>query len=410
MALEMPPYWDDPPPAGEGDYGVDTGPVPQPTGTLKATTQDQKAPKSPRAVRWLTPAECSESDARGYIIKGLIAPHDLMLIFGGPGLGKSCIAPRLAYAIAQGGEVFGRRVKQGRVLYVAAEDGHGMRARITALMTELGDTDALLMAEGLGGFMEVDDTAETALRAKVAEMRPSVVIIDTIAAGFAGLKENDSGAEGMGRVVDFARGLIADFAVAVILIHHVPKGDPSTPRGHGLLHGDADVALALSRDDAGLIRANFTKNRNGPSDGVLAFTIRAVTLGTDDDGDPITAPVCDPADGAATSGKKLSQTERNALRCLYDLIAAEGTPLPVGSGFPSAPIQGAKMDRWQAEYLAHHLSGAKDDTNRKRGFRDVRGRLRDKGMIAIGDGWVWPIHTDQSQPGGNEGGGTRNTL
>ena len=352
------------------------------------------SPPGSRPVEWLTPAECAALPGRGYIVKGLIAPGDLVLIFGGPGLGKSCIAPRLAYAVALGEDVFGRRVRQGRVLYIAAEDGHGMRARLAALMAEMGDAPDLLLAAGLSDFMDPDGPATGTLTAKVAEVRPSVVFIDTVAAAFPGLRENEAGAGGMGRVVDFARSLIADFGVAVILLHHVAKGEATTPRGQGMLHGDADVALALSRDEGGLIRAAFTKNRNGPSNGALAFSIRPVVLGTDEDGDPITAPVCDPADGAATPGKKLSTSERNALRCLHDLIAAEPASLPVGSGFPSATLQGAKMDRWQAECLARHLSGAKDDEGRKRVFRDVRNKLRDKATIAMRDEWVWPIHAD----------------
>lgn len=365
--------------------------------TAEAILAGTKPAKAPQVVDWLTPAECAALPSRGYIIKGLIAPGDLALIFGGPGLGKSCIAPRLAYAIAQGEPVFGRRVRHGRVLYIAAEDGHGMRARVTALMSEMGDAPDLLLAVGLSDFMEPKGAAELALAAKVAEVVPAVVFIDTVAAGFPGLRENEAGAEGMGRVVDFARGLIRAASkdnrpLAVVLIHHVPKGDASTPRGHGLLHGDADVALALSRDDAGLIRANFTKNRNGPSDGVLAFTIRAVTLGIDDDGDPITAPICEPADDAAPVGPRLSMTERNARGILYDLVAAEGVPLPTGSGFPSDTHRGVKMDRWQTEFLARHLSSAKDDEGRKRGFRDVRSKLRDRRCIAMRDEWVWPIH------------------
>ena len=153
--------------------------------------------------------------------------------------------------------------------------------------------------------------------------------------------------------------------------------------------------MALSRDDAGLIRASFTKNRNGPSDGVLAFTIRAVTLGTDDDGDAITAPVCDPADGAAPTGPRLSMAERTARGILYDLIAGEGVPLPTGSGFPSDALRGVKMDRWQAECLARHLSSAKDDEGRKRGFREARGKLREKRLIGLREEWVWPIHQSE---------------
>lgn len=361
-----------------------------------AILAEAKPAQAPRVVNWLTPAECAALPSRGYIIKGLIAPGDLALIFGGPGLGKSCIAPRLAYAIAQGEPVFGRRVRPGRVLYIAAEDGHGMRARVAALMLEMGNAPDLLLAAGLAGFMEPDGAAELALAAKVAEVKPAVVFLDTVAAAFSGLRENEAGADGMGRVVDFARGLIRTASndngpLAVVLIHHVPKGDASTPRGHGLLHGDADVALALSRDDAGLIRANFTKNRNGPSDGVLAFTIRAVTLGIDDDGDPITAPICEPADDAGPVGPRTSPQARLALTCLWDLLAAEGAPLPARDGFPSAPLKGVQEARWRAECDARRLSTAEDAEARSRVFRRIYQTLRTRGQIAARDGWVWPI-------------------
>lgn len=356
----------------------------------------QDAPiRLPRAVKWLTPAECATSEPRGYIIKGLIAPGDLALIFGGPGLGKSCISPRLAFAVAHGEPVFGRRVKAGRVIYVAAEDGHGMRARVAALMSELGDAPDLLLSTGLSGFMEPGGAAEIALAEKVADFRPAVVFIDTVAAAFPGLRENDAGAEGMGRVVDFARGLIADFGVAVVLVHHVPKGDASTPRGHGLLHGDADVALALARDDAGVIRASFTKNRNGPSDGVLAFTIRAVPLGIDDDGDPITAPICDPADNAGPVGPKLRPQARAALGVLWDLVTSHGEPLPTAGGFPTTPLRGVLIDRWRAECNTRHLSTSDDAEGRKRVFRLASQQLRDAGAIGARESWVWPIPRDR---------------
>lgn len=70
-------------------------------------------------------------------------------------------------------------------------------------------------------------------------------------------------------------------------------------------------------------------------------------------------------------------------------------PLPTGSGFPSDTLRGVKMDRWQTEFLARHLSSAKDDEGKKRGFRDVRSKLRDRRCIAMREEWVWPIHPSE---------------
>lgn len=357
-----------------------------------AAAISMRPPPLRRPVRFLTPAQCAATEPRGYIVKGLLAPEDFALIFGGPGLGKSCLAPRMAYAIALGTDFFGRRVRRGRVLYVAAEDPHGMRQRIRALREELGDTPDLEMAEGLSDFLTVDSPHRSALEDRISEFGPAVVFIDTIAAGFPGLKENDSGSEGMGAVVGFARDLIAaNTGLAVVMLHHVPKSDASTPRGHGMLHGDADIALALSRTEDGTIQASMTKNRNGPSDSALHFRIRAVILGKDEDGDAITAPLCDPAEGGQTSKPRLPPQPLFALRILNDLIVGEGKPLPVGAGFPTDKMHGVLEERWRAECDSRRLSTAEGPDDRKRVFRNVFQKLQRTSSVAARDGWVWPV-------------------
>ena len=358
----------------------------------RAAAVASMSPPRRRAVRFLTPAQCASTEPRGYVIKGMLAPEDFGLIFGGPGLGKSCLAPRMAYCIALGIPFFGRRVRQGRVLYVAAEDSHGMRQRIRALWEELGDTPNLEMAEGLSDFMPKDGLHSAVLEARIEAFDPSVVFIDTIAAGFPGLSENDSGGEGMGRVVSFARDLIAaNPGLAVVMLHHVPKGDASTPRGHGMLLGDADITLSLSRRDDGAIQASLTKNRNGSSDSKLYFGIRAVTFGIDEDGDAITAPICDPAEGGRTASLRLPPQPLFALRILNDLILMEGKLLPTGAGFPSDKLRGVPEDRWRAECDSRRLSAAEEQEDRKRVFRNVFQKLQRSSAIAARDGWVWPV-------------------
>lgn len=349
-----------------------------------------RIPHGQRLPGWLTPAECAASKARGYIIKDLIAPCDLMLIYGGPGMGKSCLAPLLAYSIALGKHVFGRRVRKGRVLYVASEDPHGMRKRIHALLKELGGTDNLLLADGLAGFMEAGGDAESELLQKVRTFKANVVIFDTIAAGFQGLKENEPGREGMGRVVSFARELIEAFGVAVVLLHHVPKGDSTSPRGHGVLQGDADVALAMSRADRGLINASFTKNRNGPSDTKLTFSIRAIELGNDEDGDPITAPIADPVDLSSYADRHLAPQIKSALRVLDQLLATKAEPLPSVPGFPSG-VRGVPIAAWRKACEDFPISKASKSVDRERAWRESLQRLQHLGYVASHDEWVWRI-------------------
>jgi hypothetical protein len=174
-------------------------------------------------------------------------------------------------------------------------------------------------------------------------------------------------------------------------LHHVPKSEASTPRGHGMLHGDADVALSLSRSEDGLIQASMTKNRNGSSDSKLYFGIRAVTFGIDEDGDAITAPFCDPAEGGRTASLRLPPQPLFALRILNDLILAEGKLLPTGAGFPSDKLRGVPEDRWRAECDSRRLSAAEEQEDRKRVFRNVFQKLQRSSAVAARNGWVWPV-------------------
>ncbi|MFK5284070.1 AAA family ATPase, partial [Lacticaseibacillus paracasei] len=54
------------------------------------------------------------------------------MLYGESGSGKSFMALQLAGAIARGVEWRGRRVKQGRVVYIAAEGAGGFRNRCVA--------------------------------------------------------------------------------------------------------------------------------------------------------------------------------------------------------------------------------------------------------------------------------------
>lgn len=180
---------------------------------------------SPARLTFLTPADCAALPARPYVIKGLLAQGDVAAIVGAPGSGKSLLAPRLGYAVAQGAEVFGKRTRQGGVFYVAVEDGHGMRGRLSALRQDHGEANAFDLVSGVSDLLSKSgELAE--LRNAVKTHRPALVIIDTLAVAFPGLEENT--AEGMGQVVTAARSL-TKWGAAVILIHHDTKAGDGPP-------------------------------------------------------------------------------------------------------------------------------------------------------------------------------------
>ena len=232
------------------------------------------------------PSQIANQPARPYIVKGLVRPGDVGAIIGPPGAGKSMLAPMMGYRVALGLPVFGMRSRPGRVLYMAAEDVDGMSLRVKALEGELGHTDNF----GLVDISNLRDDAESAdLMATVRTWKPTVVVVDTVGAAWAGMSENDS-AE-MGIVVALSRR-IAETGASVVLVHHTAKQSDGTPRGHGSLNGTLDWCLVLGdKTDDGIVRCKVAKNRAGTSDLDIAFSQRAVTLGHDEDGDPLTAPM-----------------------------------------------------------------------------------------------------------------------
>ena len=326
----------------------------------------EDAPPAASGLTFLTPAECALRPARPYVVKGLIAQRDVVAIVGPPGVGKSLLAPRLAYAIAQGAEVFGRRTKVGGVLYVAAEDGQGMGARLHALRQDYGEADKLLLTSDVSDLLSKGGHFK-ALRAEVQARRPSLVIIDTLAAAFPGLKENDP--DGMGQVVAAARSLTT-WGAAVILIHHDTKAGDGLPRGHSILNGALDMSLALSRD-GGMVTAKPSKNRNGTTEIALAFTIRSRALGEDEDGDPITAAIAEEADGVRIvhHDKGLSPSARAALDVFRSL--SQGTR-PVSDGDWRKAVIGGRA-----------VSAADDPDSRRKAFKRAVEELTRKGKVTF---------------------------
>jgi len=328
--------------------------------------EDQPKPR----LTFPSPSECEDLPSRRYVIKGLLAEGDIATIVGAPGAGKSLLAPYFCYRVARGEPAFGRRTRQGGVFYVAAEDGHGMRARLKALREEHGDAEDFKLVGGVSDLLAPKSPDLKALTSAVEAKRPVLIVIDTLAVAFPGLEEND--AKGMGRVVAVARSL-TKWGAAVILIHHDTKdGSNGLPRGHSLLNGALDSNLYLSRKD-GLVTGQLTKNRNGSTDEKLAFTVAVMPFGEDEDGDPKTAAFCREADADDMPVKetKLSPSAKAALTVFHE----------VGNG---APVDESV---WRDRAIADRkVSAAEDRDGRRRTFKRAVEELTRKDVLVFDDG------------------------
>lgn len=272
--------------------------------------------------RLLSLADLEHEPRREPVIKGLIARGDVGCIFGEPGAGKSVLAPYLALRVASGQPAFGMKTVAGPVLYIGAEDPQGMGQRLRALAAGYGHTDNLHFVDGLAGIMAEDKSPEMSDLLKcIGAVKPTMIVIDTLAAGFP-IDENAS--LEMGKVVRVCRR-IASLGPAVCIVHHSPKRDTTTPRGHSILNGDLDMSVRVEpADTAGVVRCTCMKNRNGFSRS-FGFKIKIETLGIDEEGDSITAPICEEIDLRSIPKRvKLSPAKLCALSILDKMARANG--------------------------------------------------------------------------------------
>jgi archaellum biogenesis ATPase FlaH len=265
----------------------------------------------------LSVEDCLAAPPRDYVLKGFLLAGDLCSVFGPPGAGKSTLCPYLAYHVATGREVFGLRVKQGLVFYVVAEDEDGMPRRVAALASRHGSTDQFRVIRRVRTLFDEDGSDLAELLALAREHRPSLIVIDTLAAAFPGLVENES--KDMSRVISAGRAL-TNCGAAVIIVHHDAKQKGDTPRGHSSFNGILDSAMHLKRGQDGVVSGELTKNRAGPLDIDFSFKVESEFISKDADGDDLTAPVV--AEVLRRKGKfekALTPAQYHALRVLDDL-------------------------------------------------------------------------------------------
>lgn len=225
------------------------------------------------------------------LIKGIIHRGAMSVLIGAPGGGKTFFVLDWAYHIAAGKEWAGRQVKQGAVVYLAAEAGNMIKARVAALERHygpLGDTP-LFVVPCPADFAHGPEDAAAMLRLiqdveRVSKQKVEFFVVDTLNRALAGGDENSSKDVGaLIRNVD----LIRDRAgVHALVIHHPGKDEAKGGRGHSSVLGGTDTEMQISRHVL-----TFTKQRDMPLGEDIGFKLKPVQIGVDADGAPVTSCV-----------------------------------------------------------------------------------------------------------------------
>ena len=169
---------------------------------------------------------------REWLAQGLVPMHTVTGLSGDGGTGKSLIALQLAFAVATASKWLNLNVLSGSSLLISAEDDlDELHRRISdvaaANVTDLSDLgnlhlrslageDALLATLEKNGRLKASELFAE-LKRYVAETKPAVVILDTLADLFPG-NENDR--VQARQFIGLLRGLAIQHECAVILLAH----------------------------------------------------------------------------------------------------------------------------------------------------------------------------------------------
>lgn len=321
-----------------------------------------------------------------YMVKGWLDRNCLSMLYGPSNAGKTFVALDIAMHIAAGQPWRGLRVNGGPVLYIAAEGGAGIRNRLAAIKRdrpELAAAPFTLLPIGLDLHGEGDAMAVCEI---MPDADPALVVIDTLARSMGAGDENTAKDAAM-----FVRNcdLIREATGAhVMVIHHTGKDEDRGARGSSALRAAVDNEIQVTSEWEIISR----KQRDQEPPEPLHFNLRSVTLGMDEDGDPVTSAVVDVAEPPKPKRKPLSGKNEVAMQALYDALRDHGET-HTGNQYPSSRKM-VHVDKWRDACLSKGLTDGVSDSSARVAFKRAKDKLMDMNEVRQQDEYVWRVTDD----------------
>ena len=309
--------------------------------------------------------------APDYLLKGWLPRNGLTVIWGPPKCGKSFWTFDLMMHVALGWDYRATRVAQGPVVYVACEGADGFKRRLKAFaVMRLAHHREPVPFYLIAGALDLVGDYGPLIRcieAQIGASAPACVVLDTLNRSLRGSESSD---QDMSAYVKAADAVAHTFGCAVAIVHHCGI-DGSRPRGHTALSGAVDAQIAISRAKDGRVKATLELMKDGPEGLELWSTLKTVVVGYDDEGEPITSCVLEPAsapDLAGARGPKLTPKQR----AMFDLLAG---------------ASGQRLTTPEWNRLARAVGIG---TRRKATLCDLQKALQEKGLVRL-DGELWEV-------------------
>jgi hypothetical protein len=340
--------------------------------------------------------DVDQSVAKEEILQGVLGAGEFSLFVAKPGTAKSVLVGDIGCHVAAGMDWHGRKVKQGLVVFYAAERKRLTERRVAAWRKKHDVTNIPFVV--VGGKLDMTtgliDAKTLAATIKGLEEKSGhkcvLIILDTVTRTFGPGDQHQS--RDMQRYVQSVDELNRATGAHIAAIHHSPWNDD---RGKGAidLDGAIDVSFVVNVIGTGLAKV-FTLSCTGANDGedgpVTSFRLESIALGTDADGNVTDAPVVVQADPAKSDGSNLKGQTTKALESLERAIQEHGVCPPDGTPGFTDGVVAVTREQWRARFYADTRARedkVTEDTLRKRFNRAILD-LTGKQVEAMGE-WFW---------------------
>lgn len=288
------------------------------------------ATEAPQQTRFPVVQAAAFADGKppAWIVRGVLPDAEIAVVYGESTSGKSFLVLDLGFAVARGAEWRGRKVRQGAVVYVAAEGAGGFRKRLQAYARH-HDLDLASVPLGvIDGAPNLLGNDWKAIAESVAAFGGAgVIVVDTLAQTLVGGNENAG--EDVGKAVAHCKRLHAATGALVVLIHHAGKDATKGARGWSGLRAAADAEIEVVRKDAER-QARITKQKDGDDGEVFPFRLQAVHLGVDEEMQDVTSCVVQHHNQPIEPAKKpAGRLQRAIFDAVHDLMDLGGETAPV---------------------------------------------------------------------------------
>ena len=322
------------------------------------------------------------------LISGLLDCGGMSLVYGPSGCCKTFLVMDMAAHISLGWEWRGRKIKQGAVIYIAAEGGLGIEERLTAFRhhheIDAEGVPLFIIPEPIDLCRSSSDTK--LLLERIADMPVSMIVTDTVSRAMSGGNENSP--DDMGAFVRHCDQLRMETKAHVMLVHHAGKDDSRGARGHSLLKAAADTEIEVAKSEGGLVTATVTKQRDYPGGERMGFRLQSLELEGEDRAACVLVPADAMASGSGGKRRPLPKAASIALKALQKAADEVGTKPPASNNIPPN-TKTVSEDQWRKYAYAIGISTGGERAQQSAFARGCQTLVADS-FAGAWQGHYWP--------------------